>query len=246
MTININNSEIGEVWYGNNSIGEIWYGDSLVWSAFKGSQTITFNPSTALQTFAVPSGCTHIDVDCVGAGPGGAGGRVQCRLNVKGIKTLYMAVADTGNAYNASDIRTNNAGTTDLTSLQSRLVVAGGGGWNSYSGGAPGGGLVGGNAGGQGGTQTAGGIGHRGGWGYGQDGQFGLGGTSSRGGLGGAGWYGGGGGGCDTGQFIYQYLSTGGGGGSSYTHPERCTNVVHTQGFRGGNGYITITTLHIV
>ena len=31
------------------------------------------------------------------------------------------------------------------------------------------------------------------------------------------------------------------GGGSSYTHPTLCSEVVHTQGFRAGSGYITIS-----
>lgn len=31
------------------------------------------------------------------------------------------------------------------------------------------------------------------------------------------------------------------GGGSSYTHPDLCSEVVHTQGFQSGNGYITIS-----
>lgn len=38
--------------------------------------------------------------------------------------------------YNASDIRTNNAGILDASSLQSRLVVAGGAGWYGGGGGA--------------------------------------------------------------------------------------------------------------
>lgn len=204
-------------------------------------KTRTFEASDTLQTFTVPSTCTYIDIDCTGAGSGNKGGRVQCRLKVTPNQTLYLAVATTSNPYNATDIRTDGTGLTDETSLQSRLVVAGGGGWNGYSGGGAGGGLVGGNGGGTGGTQTAGGTGHKGGWGYGEDGQFGLGGTSSRGGTGGAGWYGGGGGGCDTGQFFYQYLTTGGGGGSSYTHPTLCSAVRHTQGYQSGNGYMTLT-----
>ena len=35
--------------------------------------------------------------------------------------------------------------------------------------------------------------------------------------------------------------AAGGGGGSSYTKPELCSEVVHTQGFRSGAGYIILS-----
>lgn len=57
--------------------------------------------------------------------------------------------------------------------------------------------------------------------------------------AGGDGWYGGGGG------VIFfvsgHYGTAGAGGGSSYTHPTLCSDVIHTQGYRTGNGYITIS-----
>lgn len=89
---------------------------------------------------------------------------------------------------------------------------------------------------------------------YAQDGKFGLGGAcyseggpvAGRGasGYGGAGWYGGGGG-VDgyyyAGSAEYGASCAAAGGGSSYTHPTLCRDVIHTQGYRAGNGYITIS-----
>lgn len=217
----------------------------------------TFNPSGSFQTYVVPKGVTKLQVDCVAAkGNGnGYGGRVQCVLSVTPGQTLYLAVGSASTSaatptYNASDIRTNGNGITDTTSLQSRLVVAGGGGntGNQAGTGGHGGGLTG-AAGsdvdgksGKGGTQTGGGAGGGSGLGGqgGGVGSFGLGGTGGHGvaGAGGAGWYGGGGGGTSA---WGSTLGGNGGGGSSYTNPSRCTSVVHTQGYRNGNGYITLT-----
>lgn len=259
-----NDGNISEVYYCDAGalvpISEIYNGSDLVYSAFK-SQTITFTAQDAFQEFIVPRGCTKLQVDCVaskgmnGRASGGKGGRVQCILSVTPNQTLYIMVgivptANNNNTYNASDIRTDNTGITDTTSLQSRLVVAGGGGNSRSSGGAggAGGGTTGANGstydnggGGKGGTQSAGGNGGSAGV-YGSSGakgSFGLGGQKV-GGAGGAGWYGGGSGGSKS------YVQTsygGGGGGSSYTDSTLCTDVVHTQGYQDGAGYITITTL---
>lgn len=223
-----------------------------------------FNVSDSFQEFTVPSNVTELIVDCVasrgnaGSASAGKGGRVKCKLSVTPLQTLYILVgqipSSSGTAsYNAADIRTDNTGITNTTSLQSRLIVAGGGGSGASaqatngSGGA-GGGLTGGrggngtvSTGGYGGTQTAGGA--RGGSSatypsYGKAGGFGLGGNGYRGGAGGAGWYGGGGGsGGGTG---YQYVCSGGGGGSSYTDADLCADVDHTQGYQNGAGYIRI------
>lgn len=154
-----------------------------------------------------------------------------------------------GSGGGASDIRIGG------TTLNDRKIVAGGGGGGGADGctaGALAGGAGGGTTGiagasgslcncnpsGQGGTQSAGGA--KGDWGCtcnATPGTFGIGGDSNSsgcggptgGGGGGGGWYGGGGGGLG-----------GGGGGSSYTDPS-ATNVVHTQGYQSGNGYVTIT-----
>lgn len=62
-------------------------------------------------------------------------------------------------------------------------------------------------------------------------------------GCGGAGYYGGGGGLVDYyygGSSKYETYAIGAGGGSSYTNPDLCSEVVHTQGYQDGNGYISL------
>lgn len=163
-----------------------------------------------------------------------------------GGSSAYWRVAAGGGA---TDIRIGG------NTLNDRILVAGAGGGvgdNGYCGnpGAPhGGGLtaaVGGycNGGpgagtrGGAGTQSAGGS--RGCWwngsgcgGWGGFGQGGNAGSSSgtAGGAGGAGWYGGGGG----------TNRADGGGGSSYTNPSLCSNVIHTQGVRNDHGLLIIS-----
>lgn len=208
------------------------------------------------------------------------GGRVQCELSVTAGQTLQIYVGGTGwggvlqngtppngVGYNGggNGLYTNQgsywggcgAGASDIrtsSSLNSRLVVAGGAGALDGESGGAGGGLVGGNGSGSapfypatGGTQTSGGAGSiTTQWGTSPSGGFGYGGggdgTSANGCIGGGGgWYGGGAGN------IMSYIMTGstsGAGGSSYTHPTLCKNVTHTQGYSAatGNGWIIITT----
>lgn len=203
-----------------------------------------------------------------GSFSGGNGGRVQCVLNVTpgDVLNITVAVIPTFSAdlvYNASDIRIGG------TALSNRVIVAGGGGNASSCTRSPGGSAGGAGGGlngaagtncdrtvaGGGGSQNNGGsrgyttdTGGTTGAGYGQAGSFGLGGQgvggsqsyggSAQSGSGGSGWYGGGSGGT------YEYFgwwTAGGGGGSSYTHPTLCSDVIHTQGYRAGNGYITIS-----
>lgn len=223
----------------------------------------TFNAGSNLVTYTVPKGCTKLGIDCVASkggtfkATGGNGGRVTCDLAVTAGQTLYITVGAIPTAakeviYNASDIR---IGGTDYVN---RVVVAGGGGNGSNGAngvsvngvGGAGGGLTGGTGGtsnsahgGAGGTQTEGG--NRGGQGdyyggSGANGTLGLGGagaSSGAGGNGGAGYYGGGGAAYGT---YYDSWGGGGGGGSSYTS-SACSNVVHTQGYQNGAGYIKIT-----
>jgi hypothetical protein len=155
-----------------------------------------------------------------------------------------------GGGGGASDIRIGGMTLTD------RKLIAGGGGGASCSG-CTGGAALGGHGGGlagqdgqsiscfptcnfgYGGTAIAGGA--NGSWactvGNSTPGALGIGGngeqgpnvTCGAGGGGGGGYYGGGGGGLGP-----------GGGGSSYTD-NLATNVVHTQGFHTGDGYISIT-----
>ncbi len=148
--------------------------------------------------------------------------------------------------------------------LANRVLVAGGGGGASGAGndGGAGGTTVGrdgegggtsldqSRTGGHGGTAVAGGPGGTSAYcgallggpgGPGAPGAFGSGGsggltqdTIGGGGGGGGGWFGGGGGaaGCAAG---------GGGGGSSYAAPGLTSNVIHTQGYRQGDGVVTIS-----
>ena len=225
---------------------------------------ITFSAAASMQQWKVPAGVRKIHVDCAASQGmnGGKGGRVQCDLKVSPGQILYIMVgpvpsALNGAAYNASDIRIGGS------EYSNRVIVAGGGGNASSrnAAGGAGGGLTGGagsahgNAGaGQGGSQSAGGaggtcvpisVGHSHGGNAGVLGTGGAGGscgycvTWGAGGAGGAGYYGGGSGGAQwnkNGAF-----AAGGGGGSSYTKPELCSEVVHTQGFRSGAGYIILS-----
>lgn len=261
---------------GYTEIKEAYLDGVLVFQNRVPFDEVTFN-TVGIHTFVVPNGNDYVDVEVVGSQggtgndsgivfQGGNGGKVTCRLKVTEGQTLYCYVGEypgTNDSvkYNASDIRTSWDSVTG-TSLNSRIVVAGGGGYGGtcwyYAGGtagAPGGGLTGGTAGtavgdlhitgGGGGSQTAGGVGGRntGGQFVGAQGNFGLGGGGYfyeylRGGHGGAGWYGGGGGSSGGSGFVP--AASGGGGGSSYTHPTLCTSVAHAQGVQPGQGYIKI------
>lgn len=232
---------------------------------------VRFDAADTFQEYIVPACVKKIAVDCVAAqgfGTTAGGGRVECSLKVKPKQRLYIfagSIPASRNvaSYNASDIRTSNEGVTDPTSLGNRLVVAGAAGsqgaGNGNTPGAAGGGLIGANAnntgcsaGGKGGTQETPGSG--GGdipWtsqsvAGGAVGSLGLGGNgaahSAVGGAGGSGWYGGGGGAAGYTKKAGNY-GAGGGGGSSYTDPNLCADVVHTQGFNNGSGYVIITPL---
>ena len=63
-------------------------------------------------------------------------------------------------------------------------------------------------------------------------------------GSGGQGYFGGGGGVEGyyyQGSHEYGASCAAAGGGSSYTHPTLCRDVIHTQGYQNGNGYVTIS-----
>lgn len=270
MTLYVGSNKIKDVsthgvYVGSTPINAIYCGSQLVYQYIPAGKT--FNAATNFQTYVVPKGITKLQVDCVAARgyngrTAGKGGRVTCILAVTPGQTLYLWVpidptTSDGYVYNAADIRTvGGSDVYNTDSLNSRLVVAGGGGYSSqeasYGGvGGAGGGLTGANGGdapdyggaGGGGTQTAGGA--AGGTGGGIGGWSGVAGTFGKGGVshdwkqsGGSGWYGGGGGGASA---YYGDGRGGGGGGSSYTNPTLCSNVNHTQGYRDGAGYITIT-----
>lgn len=262
MAVYKGSQQIGSIYHGSKKIAFVYHGSQLIF----GERTKTFNVSSGTQSWKVPGGVKSLTVDCVasrgcnnGSTVGGNGGRVQCTLKVTAGQTLYFTVGaiptvkETA-SYNASDIRIGGS------EYSNRVIVAGGGGNASSrnAAGGAGGGLTGragsahGNAGaGQGGSQSAGGaggtyvpisIGHSHGGNAGVQGTGGAGGSCGycgTWGAGGAGYYGGGSGGAQwnkNGAF-----AAAGGGGSSYTKPELCSEVVHTQGYRNGAGYITIT-----
>jgi hypothetical protein len=265
--------EYNQAYKGSRHIAYITKGSQIVKKIYKGStliyklgfDTVIFTPSSDIQQFPIPLGVSKIHVDCVASsGYGtnaGLGGRVECDLDVTGGQKLYIVVGGVPTSpwvpqYGASDIRTDNTGITDTTSLQSRLIVAGAGGCTYWAGNGPSaggnggglealaGGVTTGANGGGGGTQSAGGAGGIGGDGSGSAGALGLGGgvpyygSEGRAGAGGAGYYGGGGGGYYARNSRWYYA--GGGGGSSYTG-FNCSNVVHTQGYQNGDGYVTIS-----
>lgn len=236
------------------------YGSTVLSSSFTVKNMkidmLTAVNATSNTSFTVPANVSSLHINCVGAAgfEGGNGGSVECDMEVTPGNTLYLKVGQkpTSNspAYNASDIRTDNTGLLDTTSLQSRILVAGGGGnrgrAEANGAGGAGGGLVGASGGtpgygvgGTGGTQTAGGTCTGSKSGNGDSGTFGLGGNGyNTGGAGGAGWYGGAGGGF--GGHNGHYYAGGGGGGSSYADASICSNIVHTQGDNSGNGYIKL------
>lgn len=283
MSVYKGSAKVGTIYSGGTKIDMVYKGSQLVYRAWQGQ---TFGYTGNFQAFVVPTGLYKMRCEVVAArgqqgwssgntgwhyAPPGKGGKVDCILSVTPGQILYVYVGYAGPdqtnfdcqtpKYNASDIRTNNAGILDASSLQSRLIVAGGGGngakhaggykvWQDYGWYAgDGGGLIGGtgNGSGTGGTQTTGGAHAQGGDGHdGANGGFGLGGAAHVGfnvfpaGAGGAGWYGGGGGASYWFKSSYAN-SQAGGGGSSYTHPTLCTDVVHTQGANNEiTGYVKL------
>ena len=240
----------------------------------QGSQCqVTFSYTGGAQTWNVPQGATNISFDVQGAAGGrggGLGGRVtgvlfgsftQLQIYVGGAGQTGALVnggfngggkaggsrTNEGSGGGASDIRLSN-------SLESRLVVAGGGGGTGGFSGGPGGhgggevataGQAGQGGGGGGGTQTQGGARGSNNGGYvlataGSFGEGGIGGVSwnAGGGGGGGGWYGGGGGGSDEDDCCGD--GGGGGGGSSYAAPNSTANVLHTSGYKSGHGLVVI------
>lgn len=238
------------------------------------AQTTTFTYTGAVQTYVVPPCVTSVTINALGAQGGGTsgglGGSATATVPVTPGSTLYVYVGGRPTAQlgpggfngggatlalpcggssdgfpggGASDVRTS-------TSLNDRLIVAGGGGgmgWSNGVGGAGGGtngtdGAASWIAGthGKGGTQSAGGIGgyysgnnqSAGNGSFGQGGDAGPPNTYCTGGGGGGGYYGGGGG----------YVSAGG-GGSSYVSYPGSTSTSTVAGTNSGNGSVTITAI---
>lgn len=250
-------------------VKRIYKGSELIYQL--GFDTFTVNAGTTNRVWTVPMGVEKIHIDCVasrgnnGKSTAGNGGRVQCDMNVTGGQVLYITVGAIPSdprvaSYNASDIKIGG------TSYNNRILVAGGGGsagnggnggsWNGGAGGGTTGATGAGNAQYQGamatgGTQSSGGSGGTHGSWFGNDGgngSFGIGGNGGAevsyggiGGAGGAGWYGGGGGASPGRAHWKSSAGNGGGGGSSYANTTYCSAISHTQGYRNGAGYITIS-----
>lgn len=209
---------------------------------------ITFNVGGSTTEWVVPSGIKQVRIECVASarppnesGPSGAGGKVTCVLKTTPGQRFFITVAN--GDYNSSYI------STTANDMSSRIVVAGGGGGNASSkalvqGGA-GGGLTGATGAHQnasyyatGGSQTGAGV--IVGGGNGVAGSFGYGGNINGINKGGDGWYGG----ASEGYRIqtFKFFVFAAGGGSSYTHPTLCSEVVHVQGFNADTtGWVTIS-----
>jgi hypothetical protein len=226
-------------------------------------ETLTFNYTGAVQTWTVLQ-TGYYKIEACGAkggsvldGVGGNGGYASGNIRLTKGQVLYVYIGGSGyisgwngggsgSAYGggASDIRTIGGQWDDLSSLQSRLIVAGGGGGAERTTGGAGGGLIGGAPVGSystsvyasSGSQVSGGTGgSSGSYGLAQSGGFGYGGSGSVGDSGpggGSGWYGGGG-------ITY---AGGAGGGSSYV--DLLENGKTSSGVNTGNGKVTITLLN--
>jgi hypothetical protein len=261
-------------------------GAGCVQASHFGTVSCTYTGTGAEQTFVVPAGVTSLTVTATGAAgglgqtfyrgtiPGGNGGVVTAPLTVAPASTLFVEVGGgdgfngggsgsqwfqryTGNGGGASDVRTVSR--TDAGTLDSRLLVAGGGGGaggegltlgftsttpNGGVGGSAGAqgasgesqGTYGGAAGGQPGTASAGGAGAPGVVRSGTSGGQGVGGNGAQYGAGAGqvngngGDYGGGGGGGGGGWFG----GGGGGGGTGY--------VASSGGGGGGGGSSYVPT----
>ncbi|RAK70337.1 glycine-rich protein [Hymenobacter edaphi] len=228
----------------------------------------TFNYTGGTQTWTVPAGVTSLQVDMAGAqgryfvprcgncAAPGLGGRVQATLAVQPGQVLTIEVGGAvvnGSGWLAGGYNGGGSGSypgggaTDIriggTALTNRVLVAGGGGggFSTTGPGGAGGGLTGGSAGNAtGGSQSAGGqrAGNPAQYCYctSTPADLGVGGgtTSTPWATagGGGGYYGGGASHSDY---------SGGGGGSSYADPGLTSNVTHTQGARGGSGFVTFS-----
>jgi hypothetical protein len=201
---------------------------------------------------------------------GGLGGKVSGDFRTIP-STLYVAVGSAGKTGNSvaggfngggrsgsgSYVEGSGGGASDIRTgleIESRIVVAGGGGGNGAGNTLPAGagGALFASAGqdgqakaGGGGSQEAGGAGGlaNGSGTSGTAGALSLGGNGGSsdlygGGGGGGGYYGGGGGGSDSDGCCLD--AGGGGGGSSFANSMYIANVAHTPGTKSGNGLVKI------
>ena len=234
----------------------VTYNATGVWHVFDPPDYAT-SVTVDIQAAAGGAGTTQ----CVSPKPlGGPGGRVQATLSVNPGEKLGIWAGAKG--VDSDGLNAAGGGMSSLIYIGDELLAIAGAGGGAYchAGGA-GGGLMAGNGGpgssgsptpggGGGGSQTSGGAGGSPGdggspgsagsaWALSGGGQGGGGSGCRPGSNGGAGWFGGGGGGGGGGTGCL-VAGGSGGGGSSWTSPARAANVLHTQGFRGGNGVVTV------
>ena len=239
-----------------------------------GACEVVFNKTEQLESWQVPVGVTEIEFEVYGAeggSNGGRGGFVSGTLSNLP-ETLTIVVGGQGatgvsqnGGYNGGGFsggRNGNPGSgggaSDIrfgSSLDDRIVVAGGGGGSGGpvgGDGGPGGGEIasdgseGQGGAGSGGSQDRGGEGGRSNSGNtnGSSGEFGFGGEGGYavsgygGGGGGGGYYGGGGGGSDSATCCLD--AGGGGGGSSFANVSFTSNVIFQPGFQEGDGKVIL------
>ena len=210
---------------------------------------LTVTPGDVLYIYVGGEGSTSSSWNGIGGGGYNGGGRAMGgyggggATHIATVPGLLSALKDSA----VEDI--DGDGNYTEKSGNPVLIVAGAGGagpdFRYTTVGGAGGGKTGAN-GGQGtsggkaiqltgGTQVKGGYGHsatrNGKFGKGGD-AYSSGGSAYKANGGGAGWFGGGGG---------WYETMAGAGGSSYTHPVLCSEVIHTQGDGYNNGQLIIT-----
>ncbi|MEG1363094.1 MAG: glycine rich domain-containing protein [Clostridia bacterium] len=211
-----------------------------------------FNYNGSYEAVALKAGKYIFEV--WGAGNSGYGAYCKGQLNTTADTTFYIYVGGS-NGYNgggssimkysfgggATDIRLSPGVWNDITSLRSRIIVAGGGGGDGagrYRGGSAGfngdGGECGFGAPGSGAGQTYPGSAPRTHYGA-TDGSFGIGGNGetwsyTSAGAGGGGYYGGGGASSDLSKYN-DYDDSGGGGGSSFISGYPGCNAIDVSGY---------------
>ena len=235
--------------------------------------TAWFSPTGSVQTWNPPINAINMSFEAFGAEGGkngGLGGKVSGDFRTIP-STLYVAVGSAGKTGNSvaggfngggrsgsgSYVEGSGGGASDIRTgleIESRIVVAGGGGGNGAGNTLPAGaggelfasaGQDGQAKAGGGGSQEAGGAGGlaNGSGTSGTAGVLSLGGNGGSsdlygGGGGGGGYFGGGGGGSDSDGCCLD--AGGGGGGSSFANSMYIANVAHTPGIKSGNGLVKI------
>jgi hypothetical protein len=219
---------------GGGGASDIRRNDFSVASASNTSGTVTMTTSAA---HSISVGATII-VSGLGAPFDGTFTTITGSTGTTIKYTVTSTTAATANT-SIGKVRGPSAWNNAASLLTRAIVAGGGGGAGYYAGGGAGGGLVGGSSTGQSGTTSFGGSQTDGNaLGAGKNVVVGGAASVNAGGAGGGYW----GGGVSTGNNV------GGGGGSSWTSPAGLTSadprtvagVSHVQGFRSGNGVITI------